>query len=87
MFKPPKDLLDFVFSIPDTKSFKGSGKHLTWSLKRIGEEKREHRIIDNNAGSDEVKLILKASNFILECLLSVGIKQFDGDANNSLNQI
>lgn len=54
MFKPPKDLLDFVFSIPDSTSFKGSGKHLTWSLKRIGEEKGEHRIIDNNAGSNEV---------------------------------
>ena len=35
----------------------------------------------------QMKLILKASNFILECLLSVGINQFDGDANNSLNQI
>ena len=56
LFKPPKDLLDFVSNIAGTEGFKVSGKHLSWSLKRIGEEKEEHRIIDNNEGSDEVKL-------------------------------
>lgn len=64
LFKPPEDLLDFVSSIPGTGSFKGSGKHLSWSLKREL-EKEEHRIINNNEGSDEVKLILKTSNFVL----------------------